>query len=75
MAKFFLEKFVIFNIITGFFLLEKRVTLERARRYVWKNLLNLDCQDSIRFGIFQVAYKWRIIWEEFLYPILCKILW
>ena len=29
--------------------------LELARRYVCKNLLNLDYHDSIRFGIFQVA--------------------
>ena len=57
-----------------FFLAEKWRTIERARRYVCKNLLNLDSQDSIRFGICQVAYKWRIIWEEFLPPIICKIL-
>ena len=37
------------------FLVKKWGKLERARRYVYKNLLNLDCQDSIRFGIFQVA--------------------
>ena len=43
--------------ITDSFLAEKRGTLERARRYVCKNLLNLDGQDSICFGIFQVAYK------------------
>ena len=30
-------------------------TLERERRYICKNLLNLDFQDSICFGIFQVA--------------------
>ena len=32
-------------------------TLEHARRYACKNLINLDCQGSIRFDIFQVAYK------------------
>ena len=37
------------------FLVKKWGKLERARRYVYKNLLSLDCQDSIRFGIFQVA--------------------
>ena len=42
------------------FLVEKWGT-ERARRYVSKNLLILDCKDSIRFGIYQVSYKWRII--------------
>ena len=41
--------------ITDSFLVEKWGTLERARRYVWKNLSNLDCQDSIRFNIYQVA--------------------
>ena len=29
--------------------------LEHASRYICKNLLNLDCQDSIHFGLFQVA--------------------
>ena len=72
MAKLFLQKFVIFNMITTPFLVEKWGTLERARRYVCKNLLNLDCQDSIRFNIYQVANKGRIIWEEFLLPIFCK---
>ena len=57
MAKLFLQKFVISNISTDFFLAEKWRTIERARRYVCKNLLNLDSQDSIRFGICQVAYK------------------
>ena len=43
--------------ITGTFLVEKRGTLKRARRYACKNLLNFDCQDSAYFCIFQVAYK------------------
>ena len=46
-----------FQHFTDFFLVEKWGTLERARKYVFKNLLNLDCQGSIRFDIFQVAYK------------------
>ena len=45
------------NMITDSSLVQKWPTLDRARRHVSKNLLNLDCQDSIRFGIFQVAYK------------------
>ena len=57
MAKFFLQKFVIFNMITDPFLVEKWGTSVGARRYTCKNLLNLDCQDSIRISIFQVAYK------------------
>ena len=75
MVKIFKEMFVIFNMITNSFLVEKRGTLERAIKYVCKNLLYFDCQDSIRFGIYQVAYKWRIIWEEFLFLICCKISW
>ena len=38
------------NMITDSILVEK---WEKS----CKNLLNLDCQDSIRFGINQVAYK------------------
>ena len=57
MAKLFLQKFVISNIFTDYFLAGKWRTIEHARRYVYKNLLNLDSQDSIRFGIYQVAYK------------------
>ena len=40
MVKFFL--FVIFNMITDSFLVEKCRTLERTRKYVCKNLSNLD---------------------------------
>ena len=36
-------------------LVEKWGTIEVARRCDWKNLLTLNCQDSIRFAIFQVA--------------------
>ena len=42
MAKFFLQMFVVFNMITDSFLVEKRRTLKRARRYVCKNLLYFD---------------------------------
>ena len=57
MTNFFLQKFVIFNMITDSFLVEKWGTLERAKMYVCKSLLDLDCQGSIRLGIFYVAYK------------------
>ena len=43
MAKFFLQKLIIFNMITDSFLVEKWRTLERAKRYVSKTFLNLDC--------------------------------
>ena len=36
-AKFFLQKFVILNMITDSFLVEKWRTLERAGKYVCKN--------------------------------------
>ena len=51
MAKSLLQKFIIFNMIIDSFLVEKLGTLEGARRYIFKNLLNLDCQDCIRFSI------------------------
>ena len=43
--------------ITDSFLVEKWGTLERAKTYVCKSLLDLDCQGSIRLGMFYVAYK------------------
>ena len=56
MVKLSLQMFGIFNMFKGSFLVEKRGTLERARKCVCKNLLYFDCQDSIRFGVYQVAY-------------------
>ena len=56
-AKFSIQKFVIFNMITEFFLVEKWGPLERGRRYGCKNLLNLDYEDGIRSAIYQAAYK------------------
>ena len=56
MVTFFLHKSVISNMITDSFLVEKWGT-ERAQTHVSKNLLNLDCQDRIRFVIYQVSYK------------------
>ena len=55
MAKFFHQKFVIFNMKTDSFLVEKWGILKVAREYDWNNLLNVGCQDIIRFGIFQVT--------------------
>ena len=55
-AKLFLQKLITFSIITYSFLVEKFGKFEHVRRYVCKNLLNLDYQESIRFGIFQVSY-------------------
>ena len=55
MARFFPLKFAISNVITDSFLVKKRETLKVARRNDCKNLLNLCCQDSISFGIFQVS--------------------
>ena len=52
MTKVFIQKLVIFNMITDSFSIEKLGTIEHAGRYACRNLLNLDCQDSIRFGIF-----------------------
>ena len=57
MTTFFFQKFVIFNMITYSFLVEKQGTLSRARRYISKNLLNLDCQDIILDWIFEDLFK------------------
>ena len=43
--------------------------------YVCKNLLNLYSKDGIWFSIFQAAWKWRIIWEEFFFSIFGDIFW
>ena len=55
-AKLFLQKLITSNIITDSFLVEKFGKFEHVRRYLCKNLLNLDYQDSIRFRISQVSY-------------------
>ena len=57
MVQFPIQKFVIFNVITNSILVEKLGKLERAKNYVYKNLSNVDSQDSICFGIYQVAYE------------------
>ena len=50
MVIFFLQKFIILNMITDFLLVEKWRTLEHAKRYVCKNFLKLDCRDIICFA-------------------------
>ena len=57
MANISFQKFVISDMITNSFLIQKWGALEIARRYDWEYLVNLGCLDSIRFGIFQVAKK------------------
>ena len=47
--------FFMFNMITDSFLVKKWEAVERGRRYACRNLLNLDCEGSIRFSIFQDA--------------------
>ena len=72
MPNFFLQNFVIFDMITDLFLVEKWRTLEIASRYNWKNILNLGCQNSIQFGIFQVAWKSKLFGESFPFPFSAK---
>ena len=55
MAKISLSKGFYFQYDHRFLFSRETGTLEHVKRYVWKNSLNLDCQDSISFGIFQVA--------------------
>ena len=59
--------------ITDSFYKEKCGSLERARN-VWKTL-NLDCQDDIRFGIFQVDnHLGRVSSSHFLQNVLIETL-
>ena len=53
----FLHSFINLNIISDSFFSRGMGALKHARRYACKNVLNLDCQDSIHFGIYQVTYK------------------
>ena len=48
--------------------------LKHARRYACKNVLNLDCQDSIHFGIYQVMknHLGRVSPSHFLQNILIE---
>ena len=60
MPKFFLKTFVHFQYDHRFLFSKEMRNIRMckdAKRYVCKNLLNLDCQERIRFGIYQVAYK------------------
>ena len=67
MSKFFLQMFVIFNMITDSFLVEKCVTLERTRTYVCKNLLNLDYQNSVCFGIIKLLINGELLRKSFIF--------
>ena len=55
--QFFPSKVCHFQYDHRFIFSRKWGTLERAKMYVCKSLLDLDCQGSIRLGIFYVAYK------------------
>ena len=50
----------------------ERGTLKRARRYVCKNLLNMDCQNSIRFGIFKLLINEESFGKSFSFPFSAK---
>ena len=54
-SQIFPSKVCHFQCDRRFLFTDKWETLERASRYICKNLLNLDCQDTIHFGPFQVA--------------------
>ena len=68
-AKLLTQKSVIFKMITDFFLVEKWGT---CKEILQQKLINLDCQDSTCFGIFQVALKWRTIGKSFSFPFSAK---
>ena len=54
--------------ITDSSLVEKWETVERAMRYVCKNLLNLDCQDSICFAFFKFFKNEESFGKSFSFP-------
>ena len=60
MANISFQKFVISDMITNSFLIQKWGALEIARRYDWEYLVNLGCLDSIRFGIFQFFFGFSL---------------
>ena len=68
----FPRKYFIFNSITDSFLVEKWGTLERARRYVCKNVLNLNCQDSICFAFLKLFKNAESFEESFSFPFSTK---
>ena len=55
------EKWPNFSFRSFFFQYNQRFLFSREmgniRKYVCKNLLNLDCWDSICFAIYEIAYK------------------
>ena len=71
-GQIFSSKVCHFQYITDSFLVEKWGTLERARRYIWKNLVDLDCQDSIRFGIFKLLIIEKSQGKSFSFPFSAK---
>ena len=72
MAEFFLQKFVIFNVKTDSILVEKWGILEVAWTCDWNNLLDLGCQNIIRFGIFKLLNNEESFGESFSFPFSAK---
>ena len=72
MAKHFLQKFVIFSMITDFFLGEKWGILEGAMRYVCKNIFSLDWLGSIRFVFIKLLINEESFEKGFSFPFLVK---
>ena len=68
----FPRKYFIFNRITDSFLVEKLGTLEHARRYVCKNVLNLNCQDSICFAFLKLFKNAESFEKSFSFPFPAK---
>ena len=63
---------VIFSMITDSPLAEKLGTLERARRYFYNCLLNLNYQNIFRFGIYQVTYNEESFGKRLSFPFSAK---
>ena len=54
------------------FLIEKSGKLERERRYVWKDLLNVDCQDSTCFAFLKLFKNEESFGKSFYFPFSTK---
>ena len=70
MAKFFLQKFVVLNMIT---VSKEMGNIRKCKEIHLQKLIKFRL--SGKYSLWQVVYKWRIIWEEFLLPISCKMFW
>ena len=68
MAKFSLQKFDVFNMVSDSLLVENWGTLEPARRHVCKNLLNLGCGIVFVLAFFKLLKNEESFGKSFSFP-------